>query len=71
MSKKKTNNIDHLEEQMKTKAETGKMLLFYQFICPHCQTQNVSSKDYAQKFTLCSNPGCRKMIIIENYKDIA
>lgn len=71
MNKKNLENKTNLEEKMKTKASSGKMLLFYQFECPHCKTMNVCSKDYKMEISLCSNTGCRKIIIIENFKDIA
>ena len=56
---------------MKATAKTGKMLLFYQFVCPHCKTLNVCAKNYKAAITLCTHSGCRKIVIIDNFKDIA
>ena len=69
--KNKKNNEINLEKSMSTNAESSKMLLFYQFQCPHCDQMNVLSKEYRQNVVLCSSTGCRKMIIIDNIKDIA
>ena len=63
--------ISSIEEDMKVEAKTGEMLLFYQFNCPHCGNLNVSAKNYKKEITLCSHTGCRKIIIIANYQDIA
>ena len=52
-------------------AQSDRILLFYSFQCPYCAEINVSSKEYKKEVVLCSNKGCRKVIIIENYKDIA
>lgn len=60
-----------LDLSMRTKASSSKMLLFYQFLCPHCNTINVCAKNYKKEVVLCSESGCKKMIIIDNYKDIA
>ena len=70
MDKNKKHLLD-LESKMKTKASSGKLLLFFEFICPHCGTVNVFSKEYKREIVLCSHRGCRRVIIIENYKDIA
>ncbi|MBT4793466.1 MAG: hypothetical protein HON90_17975 [Halobacteriovoraceae bacterium] len=70
MTFKKNNDID-LDHSMRTQASSSKMLLFYQFHCPHCHKLNVYSKEYKQEVVLCSNTGCKKMIIIDNYKEIA
>ncbi len=60
-----------IETQMRAEASSSKMLLFYSFYCPHCDEINVYAKDFKKEVVLCSNTGCKKMIIINNFKDIA
>jgi hypothetical protein len=55
----------------KAQAFSTPYLLFFQFTCPHCQEHNVIGKSQKQEYLLCSNSVCRKVIILENYKDIA
>ena len=55
----------------KANAFSTPYLLFFQFTCPHCNEQNVMSKSQKHQYLLCSNSVCRKVIILENYKDIA
>jgi hypothetical protein len=50
--------------------ETESILLFYQFTCPYCLVQNVLSKEQKQKVILCSQSGCRKIIILDNIEII-
>lgn len=69
--KKNKNNEINLDEKMSTIASSSKMLLFFQFRCPHCETINVFSKENRKEVVLCSKSGCRKMIIIKNFKDVA
>lgn len=69
--KKKTNSDINLDFQLRTKASSSRMLLFYQFQCPHCSQLNVYAKNYKREIVLCSSTGCKKMIIIDNFKDIA
>ena len=59
-----------LEGQMKVIAKTSPMLLYYEFNCPHCGVINVISKTHKTQVVLCSDKGCHKMIIIDNYRDI-
>lgn len=65
----KTNNL--LKFSMKTLATSEKQLLFFQCTCPHCEHHNVMAKANKQEVILCSNRGCRKIIILDNYKEIA
>jgi transcription elongation factor Elf1 len=69
--KQNTLNNSELDLSMRTIAKSSQMLLFYQFSCPHCGTVNVYAKNYKKEIVLCSETGCKKMIIIDNYKEIA
>lgn len=55
----------------KVRAITDKHLLFFQFECPHCKCFNVTGKTNVQEYLICSNSSCKRIIILENYKDIA
>ena len=66
-----SSTFGNIKESNRTVAHSDKILLFYQFECPHCENLNISSKDYKQEVVLCSNTACRKVIVIENIKDIA
>ncbi len=70
LKNEKNNQLD-LDQGMRTQASSSKMLLFYEFPCPHCKTMNVYAKNYKKEVVLCSNSGCKKMIIIDNFKEIA
>lgn len=70
LENKTMSNID-LDSKLRTKASSSRMLLFYQFQCPHCRQLNVYAKNYKREIVLCSSTGCKKMIIIDNFKDIA
>lgn len=70
LQKQENNEID-LDLSMRTKARSSKMLLFYEFPCPHCGSLNVYAKNYKKEVVLCSHTGCRRMIIIDNFKEIA
>ncbi len=68
---KKDSNKNHSEAALRTIVKSDSKLLFYEFNCPHCNEVNVFAKSYKQEMVLCSNSACRKMIIIDNYKEIA
>jgi transcription elongation factor Elf1 len=55
----------------KATAITNKHLLFFQFECPHCHQLNVMGKTNVQEHLICSNSSCKRIIILENYQDIA
>jgi hypothetical protein len=59
------------QKAKRTLAQSDKILLFYSFKCPYCNEVNVSSKEYKKEVVLCSNSGCRRIVIIDNFKDIA
>ena len=70
--KQTTRTIDFMSDNAKrAKAESDKILLFYSFRCPYCNEVNVSAKEYKREVVLCSHSGCRRVIVIENFKDIA
>lgn len=71
MSKNKDKNLYDLSEHMMAMASSSNMLVFYQFECPHCKTLNVYSKENKKEVVLCSNKGCRRIIIIKNFNDVA
>ena len=72
MSNKKTNFLTiQMEKKAKTNASSSKMLLFFNFECPHCGTLNVYAKSIKKEVIICSHRGCKKMIIINNFQDIA
>jgi transcription elongation factor Elf1 len=65
--KKNTNKNDLCLQAL---VETESILLFYQFTCPYCSVQNILSKTQKQKVVLCSQSGCRKIIILDNIEII-
>jgi transcription elongation factor Elf1 len=54
-----------------TMAHSEPHLLFFQFECPHCQHLNIMAKIYVRETLICSHTGCRKIITLTNYKEIA
>lgn len=49
--------------------------LFFTFVCPHCQKNNVLDKNIQTQSVLCSDRGCRRIIFLgdisENLKKAA
>lgn len=39
--------------------------LFLTFECPFCEKQNVLNKHYTSTEVICSNSGCRKVILLK------
>ncbi len=72
MNKKENTQTYSIESfGMKAQAVSNKYLLFFQFQCPHCNHLNVMGKTNVQEYLICSNSTCRRVIILENYLDIA
>ena len=63
-------NTDSICSTMKAIVHTDRLLLFFQFDCPHCGGSNVISKAYKTEVVLCSNSSCHMMVIIDNYEEI-
>lgn len=70
---KKQNSSEHSIAVfgMKAQAVSNKHLLFFQFQCPHCDHLNVMGKTNVQEYLICSSSTCKRVIILENYQDIA
>lgn len=71
MVRENNKNLATLGKQMSVKASSSSKLLFLQFKCPYCGEQNVRAKASATPSTLCSRSFCRKIIYIENFKEVA
>jgi transcription elongation factor Elf1 len=73
LKKKQIRNIDNIMDRKarRTIAQSDRILLFYSFECPYCEVVNVSSKEFKKEVVLCSNSGCKRIIVIDNFKDIA
>lgn len=72
MNERKSKNKEfNLEESLSVNASSSSILLYYTFSCPHCHNLNVNAKAFKSKVVLCSESGCRKMIIIKNFQDVA
>lgn len=65
------SNLLNLDDKIKSQIRTQSRLLFYEYNCPHCGFLNTRSKDMRDEYVLCSDSGCRKIIWLENIKDIA
>lgn len=66
-----SSKFGNVEETNRALAHSDSILLFYEYVCPHCNTLNTTAKAYKQPVVLCSNTACRKVIVIENIQDIA
>ena len=71
MIRENNKNLAPLDKQMRVKASSSSQLLFFQFKCPYCGEYNVRAKASATQTTLCSRSFCRKVIHIENFKEVA
>lgn len=71
MSEEKDPKLLNLDDHIKAQIRTQHRLLFYQYNCPHCNFLNTRSKEIKDEYVLCSATGCRKIIWLENIKDVA
>lgn len=47
------------------KVTSNKNFLFLTFNCPYCEKQNVLNKSYISVEVVCSNLGCRRVLILD------
>ena len=71
MNKKTINKIYNKNRfSLSARAIGSDSLVYYQMVCPHCTFENVIAKGFMHEMMLCSNTKCRRVIVVENYRDI-
>ena len=50
-------------EAIKVKNENNYLFLIFE--CPYCEKQNVLNKSYVSVEVVCSNRGCRRVLLLE------
>lgn len=49
-----------------TKVNNESNFLFLTFECPYCEKQNVLNKSYVSIEVICSNSGCRRVVVLDS-----
>lgn len=71
MNSKKINNIYPYRDFSRTaEARDDASLVYLTVQCPHCDYENVISRDYINEKMLCSSSLCRRIIIVANFDSI-
>lgn len=71
MNSNKTKNIYRPNDFSKVATAVDDPSLVYLTVeCPHCEYENVISRGFINEKMLCSSSLCRRIIIVENFRDI-
>ena len=71
MNRKTTKTIyEGVRYALSTKASASPELIYFRICCPHCDYDNVIARGFMQKKMLGLSSKCRRIIIVENYREL-